>query len=145
MLAYVSHIWSQAVEGHGESQLVALHISKAFDRVWHSTLLSKLSSYGINEQLCVWFPNYLQNRKLSVVVDVVQSTTHNINAGVPQGAVLEPTLFLLFVNDLLSITKNSIHSFADDTTLYSSYSIKNSTTAQQTQVSRQTARELAFK
>ena len=137
MLAYVSHIWSQAVEGHGESQLVALDISKAFDRVWHSALLSKLPSYGINEQLCLWFSNYLKNRKLSVVVDGVQSTTHNINAGVPQGAVLAPTLFLLFINDLLSITKNAIHSFADDSTLHSSYCTKNPTTAQQTQTSRQ--------
>ena len=68
MLAYVSYIWSQAVEGHGESELVALDISMAFDRVWLSALLSKLPSYGINEQLCLWFSNYLQNRKLSVVV-----------------------------------------------------------------------------
>ena len=142
MLAYVSHIWSQAVEKHGESQLVALDISKAFDKVWHSALLSKLPSYGINEQLCLWFANYLENRKLSVVVDGVQSTTHNINAGVPQGAVLAPTLFLLFINDLLSITNNAIHSFADDSTLHSSYSTKNPPTAQQTQTFRQQQADL---
>ena len=105
------------MEGHGESQLVALDISRPFDRVWHSALLSKLPSYGISEQLCLWFSNYLKNRKLCVVVDRVQSTTHNIIAGVPQGAALAPTLSLLLINDLLSITRNAFHSFAEDRTL----------------------------
>ena len=106
MLAFVSHIWSQTMEKNGESQLVARDISKSFDKVWHSALLSKLPSY---EQLCLWFANYLENRKLSVVLDGFQSTAHNINAGV--------------INDLLSITNNVIHSFADGSTLHSSHSL----------------------
>nr|CAH7754395.1 unnamed protein product [Callosobruchus chinensis] len=62
--------------------------------------------------------NFLSGRKITVVVDGFSSSFHNINAGVPQGSVLAPTLFLLHNNDLLSSTTNPIHSFADDSTLH---------------------------
>ena len=120
LLSYVTSIWSSALRDFGESFIVALDISKAFDRVWHKSLLSKLPSFGFPPSICTLLLDYLSNRSLSVVVDGSVSPPQSINSGVPQGCVLSPTLFLIFINDLLSITSNSIHSYADDSTLHSS-------------------------
>nr|CAH7760777.1 unnamed protein product [Callosobruchus chinensis] len=100
------------------AHVVALDISKALDQLWHASLLNKLPSYGLPVKLCDWLAHFLSGRKINVVVDGFSSSFHNINAGVPQGSVLAPTLFLLHINDLLSSTTNPIHSFADDSTLH---------------------------
>nr|CAH7762505.1 unnamed protein product [Callosobruchus chinensis] len=97
---------------------MSLLFSKAFDQLWHASLLNKLPSYGLPVKLCDWLAGFLSGRKITVVVDGFSSSFHNINAGVPQGSVLAPTLFLLHINDLLSSTTNPIHSFADDITLH---------------------------
>ena len=120
LLSYVTSVWSSALRDYGESFVVALDISKAFDRVWHKSLLSKLPSFGFPPSICSLLLNYLSDRSLSVVVDGSVSPPRSINSGVPQGCVLSPTLFLCFINDLLSITSNHIHSYADDSTLHSS-------------------------
>ncbi len=108
----------------GETYTVALDISKAFDRVWHKAQLSKLPSYGFYPALCSFFSSFLSLRSIAAVVDGHCSTPKPINSGVPQGSVLFPTLFLLFINDLLSLTNCLIHSYADDTTLHYSTSFK---------------------
>ena len=122
LLTFVTHSWNKSLEYHGESQVIALDISKAFDQVWHEALLNKLPSYGLPPKLCLWISSFLSNRRISVVVDGHSSGFYPINSGVPQGSVLAPTLFLLHINDLLSSTTNSIHSFADDSTLHSGFS-----------------------
>lgn len=106
---------------YGESQIVALDISKAFDRVWHKALVVKMKSFGIHPSLLAWTECFLSNRSIRVVMDGTLSDEFCIDAGVPQGSALSPTLFLIFINDLLSVTQNSIHSFADDSTLHYSY------------------------
>lgn len=122
LLSYVSQIWSNTIEKHGASRAVALDISKAFDQVWHEGLLNKLPAYGLSTKLCVWIANVLSERCIHVVVEHITSSTCPVNAGVPQGSVLSPTLFLLHINDLLAITQNPVYSFADDSTLISSFS-----------------------
>merc|ERR1711895_336117 len=112
--------WSSALRDYGESFVVALDISKAFDRVWHKSLLSKHPSFGFPPSICSLLLNFLSDRSLSVVVDGSVSSPLSINSGVPQGCVLSPTLFLIFINDLLSVTSNPIHSYADDSNLHSS-------------------------
>ena len=97
---------------------MALDISKAFDRIWHASLLSKLPSYGFPPSLCLLMSSF-SNRSISAVVDGATSS-FSVNSGVPQGSVLSPTLFLLFTNNLLTCISNSIHSYADDSTLHSS-------------------------
>lgn len=87
-------------------------MAKAFDRVWHKTLLSKVSSYGLREKLCEWVYCFLADIK--IVVDGECSDSLSVNAGVPQGCVLSPTLFFLHINDMLQIS--GIHCYADDST-----------------------------
>ena len=95
--------------------MVALDISKAFDRVWHASLLSKLPSFGFPPSLCLLLSSFLSDRSISALVDGATSSSFSVNC-----VVLSPTLFLLFINDLLNCTSNSVHSYADDSTLHSS-------------------------
>ena len=120
LLSYLTHTWSSALRNFGESYVVALDISKAFDRVWHKALLAKLPAYGFTPSSCSLISSFLSNRFISVVVDGATSASFPVNSGVPQGSVLSPTLFLLFINDLLSTPISPIHSFADDSTLHKS-------------------------
>ena len=98
---------------------IALDISKAFDRVWHAGLLYKLKSYGILGHIFGLISSFLSNRQLRVVLDGKFSQEYPVNAGVPQGSILGPTLFLLYVNDLPDDIISNIAIYADDTTLYS--------------------------
>ena len=93
-------------------------ISKAFDRVWHAGLLHKLRSIGISGELLKWFSSYLVGRKQRVVLQGVESQWNYINAGVPQGSILGPLLFLIFINDIVTEIGSSIRLFADDTSLF---------------------------
>ena len=121
-LAYAVHVWSSALESCGESRVISLDISKAFDRVWHKGLLAKLPMFGLNQTLINWIGSFLSDRSVAVRVDGFLSNLHSINAGVPQDSVISPVLFILFINDLLTSTSSSIHSFADDTFISSSLS-----------------------
>ncbi len=124
LLAFLTDSWSSPFSRFGETFAVALDISKAFDRVWHKALLSKLPSYRFYSALCSFVSSFLSGRSIAAVVDGHCSTPKPINNGVPQGSVLSPNLFLLFIDDLLSLINCSIHSYADDTTLHSSTSFK---------------------
>ena len=103
----------------GATRTVALDISKAFDRVWHAGLLHKLKSYGISGQIFGLISSFLSNRRLRVVLDGKSSQEYPLNAGVPQGSILGPTLFLLYINELPDDVICNIAIDADDTTLYS--------------------------
>ena len=83
--------------------------------------MNKFPSYDLQSQLGTWITSFLSNRSLTVVVDSYSSDLHKINVGVPQGYVLAPTLFLLRINDLLTLADNPIYSFADDNTLHSNF------------------------
>ena len=102
--------------------MISLDTSKAFDRVWHKGLLAKLPMFGLNQTLINWIGSLLSDRSIAVRVDGFLSNLHSINAGVPQGSVISPVLFILFINDLLTSTSSSIHSFGNDTLLSSSFS-----------------------
>ncbi|KAL7641293.1 UNVERIFIED_CONTAM: hypothetical protein RMT77_008431 [Armadillidium vulgare] len=141
LLSLLSDSWSSALRHFGESFAVALDISKAFDRVWHKALISKLPSFGIYPSLCDLLSDFLSGRSIAAVVDGHRSSYKSINSGVPQGSVLSPTLFLLFINDLLSITSTPIHSYADDSTLHYSFHFERRPSQQQLIEARRVALE----
>ena len=118
-LTVVSDRIARAFNRSGATRAVALDISKAFYRVWHAGLLHKLKSYGISGQIFGLVSSFLSNRRLRMVLDGKSSQEYPVNAGVPQGSILGPTLFLLYVNDLPDDFICHIAIFADDTTLYS--------------------------
>lgn len=101
-----------------ELRFIFCDISKAFDRVWHKGLLHKLQMYGINGNLLLWFDNYLSDRLQRVTTEGYYSQFKVVNAGVPQGSVLGPLLFLLYINDITDNLSTNIKLFADDTSLY---------------------------
>ena len=103
----------------GAFEALALGISKAFNSVWHAGLLHKLKSYRISDQIFGFISSYFSNRQLRVVLGEKFSQEYPVNAGVPQGLVLGPKLFLLYINDLRDDVISNICIYADNTTLYS--------------------------
>ena len=98
---------------------IFVDLHKAFDTVDHSILLSKLCHYGVRGLTNKWFQSYLPNRKQFVSINGFVSSTSSIASSVPQGSVLGPLLFLLYINDLhVAIKHCTVHHFADDTNLF---------------------------
>ena len=117
-LVDIYNTFCRALDDGKEVRAIFCDISKAFDRVWHKGLLFKLQSVGISGSLLQWFTDYLYNRKQRVVIPGVSSNWSSVEAGVPQGSILGPLLFLLYINDIVEDINSSIRLFADDTTLY---------------------------
>jgi hypothetical protein len=109
----------KAVDNGKEIRVVFLDISKAFDRVWHAGLLDKLKGSGIRGRLLLWLKSYLTDRQQRVTINGARSPWGKILAGVPQGSVLCPLLFLIFINDITHVIRRcNIRLFADDTCLF---------------------------
>ena len=108
-----------------EVRSVFLDISKAFDKVWHEGLLYKLKSMGISGELYNLLENYLSGRFQRVVLNGQTSSWTPVLAGVPQGSILGPLLFLVYINDLPNELKANAKLFADDTSLFTIVKEKN--------------------
>ena len=119
LLTVVSDRIARAFNRPVTTRAVALGISKAFDRVWHAGLLHKLKFYGISGQIFSLISSFLSNRQLRVVLNGKSSQEYSVNPEVPQGSILGPTLFLLYINDLPDDVICDIAIYADDTTVYS--------------------------
>ena len=98
---------------------VFLDISKAFDKVWHDGLIFKLKSYGVEGELLLLLKAYLRNREQRVVLNGQTSEWKRIYSGVPQGSVLGPLLFLIYINDLPDGITSICKIFAGDTSFFS--------------------------
>ncbi len=112
------HTFCEAVDEGKEIRVVFCDISKAFDRVWHKGLIYKLRILGINGTLLKWIENYLSGRRQRVVINGQHSEWKQVTAGVPQGSILGPLLFLVYINDIVNNIQSPIRLFADDTSLF---------------------------
>ena len=108
----------KSLDNRQTTQCIYFDISKAFDRVWHKGLIRKLYAIGVRGTLLTWFKDYLANRIQAVVIKGQTSTYLNVPSGVPQGSVLGPLLFLIYINDIVKDIESTIKLFADDTSIY---------------------------
>ena len=108
-----------------EVRAVFLDISKAFNNVWHEGLLYKLKSMGISGELYNLLENFLSGRFQRVILNGQTSSWRPVLAGVTQGSILGPLLFLIYINDLPNELKSNAKLFADDTSLYTIVKDKN--------------------
>ena len=102
------------------ADIIYLDFAKAFDKVSHELLIVKLMAYGIPVMLVNWIRAFLSNRKQRVVIGDVVSEWKPVTSGVPQGSVLGPLLFVIYINDLPEICRSTCKLYADDTKLMSS-------------------------
>ena len=95
-----------------------MDFSKAFDKVNHQKLITKLQDRGICYQVCAWIEDFLSDRSQQVAVEGNLSETAHVTSGVPQGSVVGPTLFLFYIDDLPHGLDSTVRLFPDDTIVY---------------------------
>ena len=98
--------------------MIYFDLQKAFDKVPHDLLLRKLIDTGVETDVVRWINNWLLDREQRVVVEGKFSDWAKVDSGVPQGSILGPLLFTIFINDIDTNLKNKILKFADDTKIF---------------------------
>uniref|UniRef100_A0A3P9IXQ6 Reverse transcriptase domain-containing protein n=1 Tax=Oryzias latipes TaxID=8090 RepID=A0A3P9IXQ6_ORYLA len=111
---------SESLDDKRHCAALFIDLSKAFDTVDHTVLKNKLRSIGLSEHSVGWFANYLSDRTQCVKVQNQKSKFLKVSAGVPQGSILGPLLFTIYINDLDKGIIDNMHLYADDTILYTS-------------------------
>ena len=117
-LLHVIDQWNDALDKGDAVEVAYLDFQKAFDKVPHKRLLSKVKHYKIEGSTLAWLEKFLTTRQQRVKVKDGTSATYPVTSGIPQGSVLGPILFVIFINDLPNDIKTNVYMFADDTKLF---------------------------
>ncbi len=117
-LLKVLDVWTNAVESGDVIDCIYMDYAKAFDKVPHRRLVGKLSAYGINDDIVRWIEAFLTNRHQQVAVNGELSDLEKVKSGIPQGSVLGPLLFVIYINDLPDLLQSQPYLFADDTKIF---------------------------
>ena len=123
--------WTKVLDEGGCVDVIYLDFMKAFDTVPHKRLLKKLEAHGIIGQVLKWIEGFLTGRRQRVIINGIASKWAEVTSGIPQGSVLGPILFVIFINDLPDVICTSAKLFADDTKVYDKTSVTNSSAALQ--------------
>ena len=110
--------WTEALDNDSSIDCIYMDFQKAFDTVPHKRLLNKLDAYGIGEDMIDWTRNFLADRVQQVSVNGKNSKWHKVTSGIPQGSVIGPLMFIIYINDLPESVKSTIYLFADDTKIF---------------------------
>ena len=117
-LAELTHDLLTSMHNGRQTDTIVMDFSKAFDKVSHNKLISSLHEYGIDSTTLEWIRSFLSSRTQSVVVDGAESDSLPITPGVPQGSVLGPAMFFVYINSLPKGVNSTVRLFADDTVIY---------------------------
>ena len=117
-LLKVMDIWTKVIDNGGCVDTVYMDFMKAFDKVPHRRLMEKLRAYGFSIQIRRWIEDFLNGRSQKVIVNGVESSEHAVTSGIPQGSVLGPILFVIYINDLPQCVDGTAYLFADDTKIF---------------------------
>ena len=117
-LLYISNNIYKELDNKNSVCAVFLDFTKAFDKVSHKGLIYKFHKYGIRGKTLSWLTDYLHRRSQQVVIKGQSSTWRHIQAGVPQGSVLGPLCFLVYINDIIENISSKIYLFADDASIF---------------------------
>ena len=117
-LLTVMEDWTEALDNNLQVDTVYMDFRKAFDSIPHKRLIKKLEGYGINGTLLKWLKNFLNERKQRVVINGKSSKWTDVLSGIPQGSILGPILFIIYINDLPGVVGSVCRLFADDCKLY---------------------------
>ena len=114
--------WTEILDHGGKIDSIYMDFMKPFDEVPHQRLLKKMERYKITETVIKWVKSFLNDRKQKVTVNGAESKNHKVTSGIPQGSVLEPILFVIYINDMPecvdSTATTCTYLFADDTKIF---------------------------
>ena len=110
--------WTSIMDDGGSVDIIYMDFQKAFDSVPHKRLITKVKALGVDGNVLKWITDFLFDRTQTVVVNSAESKEAPVTSGIPQGSVLGPILFLMYINDLPANVLNQVRLFADDTKLF---------------------------